>query len=99
MGYLDLVVCEVEHLHVLVALQRGDPGEAVVFEMQFAQVGQDLQVVDALDEVVAEVEAAQFLVVLEGTDGPDALVGQLDLENAGVVLLASRLYDRLPLHF
>lgn len=67
--------------------------------MQFAQVGQDLQVVDAFDEVVAEVEAAQFLVVLEGTDGPDALVGQLDLKNSGVVLLASRLYDRLPLHF
>lgn len=67
--------------------------------MQFAHVAQHVQVVDAFDEVVAEVEAAQFLVVLEGADGPDAPVGQLDLENAGVVLLASRLYDRLPLHF
>ena len=67
--------------------------------MQFAQVGQDVQVVDAFDEVVAQVKAAQFLVVLEGRDGADALVGQLDLEDACVVLLAGRLYDRLPLHF
>ena len=67
--------------------------------MQFAQVTQDVQIVDAFDEVVAEVEAAQPLVILEGADGPDALVGQLDLENPGVVLPASRLYDRLPLHF
>lgn len=47
----------------------------VVFEMDFSQIGESLEIVDFVDEVIVEDETTELLVFPEGGDLFDVFVG------------------------
>ena len=75
----------------LVALDSSQPVDVVALEMQFPQVGEALQILNAIDEVVVEDQAAQFIELLDEGDNADMLVGQVYLIDPFRIFLANGL--------